>query len=114
MLKYPRILFKIFIVLVIGMGLFSALMFGAKIWGIYCIPPSEENLKGATLIVSRDEDEPFLNASDRPEPPPSPKEPAPTGFGAGVRVKRSIEKRTIFKLPFIGFLHEAAKDTTSS
>lgn len=111
----PRVLKAVLTVLILA-GAFTALMFVAKIWGIYCTPPSERFPSGATLIVIRGEKEPFLNASDRPLPPVIEEEPPParTMWGSGPIKKRSIEERVIVQLPYIKLLHDEAKDTSGT
>ena len=115
MMQFLRILLKLAVVLFIGFVLFTALMFAAKIWGVYFVAPSEKDSKGATLILTRYEDEPFLNASDRPLPPAH-DEPPPerTMFGTTKMEKKTAEQRKVMKFPFIKFLHDIAIDTTSS
>lgn len=115
MLRLLKTLLKVGIFLGIVVTLFALLMFGAKIWGIYSVPPSEQKPKGATWIISRYEDEPLFNASDRSPPPPPEEEPKipPTGMFDGGPMKRDpIEKRIILTLPFTKWVHERGKDTT--
>ena len=113
MLKLLRILFKLLILVALGLGLFSGLMFWAKFWEIYSIPPSKDRPDGATLIISRTEDEPFLNAPDRPLPKKEEDDDESPNtqkgmFGGGPIKKKSVEERTIVELPYVEWLHEKA------
>lgn len=115
MFKLIRLLFTITFFLGVVALFFSALMFAAKIWGIYCMPSNEKIPRGATLIVSRNDDEPFLNAPDRPIPKPvEEKLRGPSMFGSGPIKRRPVTERMIVRLPYIKWLHEQAKDSTST
>ena len=113
MLTFLRRLFKLVLFLAFVGVLFVGLMFWAKFWGVYCIPPSEKNPEGVTLIVSREEDEPMLSASDRPIPKKDEEEDQPprrrSMYEGTPRQKPPIEKRIIFKLPFIEYVYEQTK-----
>ena len=116
MLRFLETLFKLGIFLAIVGIFFSVLMFGAKIWGFYSFPPTKENPKGATWVVSRYDDEPLFNAADRPAPPPQ-EEPQPEVrgmFGSEPIQRDPIEKRIIFKLPFMKWVHKRGVDTTGT
>jgi hypothetical protein len=97
--------------------LFTGLMFAAKIWGVYSIPPSNED-SGGTWIITRYEDEPFLNAPDRPTPPPPEEEeqrPQRRGItGGGEFRKQPIEERIVMAFPYVRWIHEQAIDTTAT
>lgn len=115
MMKLIRALFKLILVVAFGGLLFVGLMFWAKFWGIYSIPPSKERPDGATWVVTREEDEPLLNAPDRPVKYPTEaqeEEEKPKrlkGIYEGEPLaKKPVEKRIIAKLPYVEFLHEKA------
>lgn len=116
MFRLVKILSKLAGVVAVGILLFTVLMFGAKIWGVYSVPPTKEDPKGATLIISRNDDEPFLNAPDRPKPivveEPQPQSQLPGIYPRGPIKRRPVEKRIIVSLPFISWVHEEAVDTT--
>lgn len=117
MFRFIKILFKVVLVCAAGVSLFTALMFGAKIWGIYSVPPTKEDRKGATLIVTRYDDEPFLNAVDRPRPPDTTEveeNPQWRMYPTGPMKKRPVDKRTVVSLPYIEWIHKEAIDTTGS
>lgn len=113
MLRLIKFLFKFAIVIAIGASLFAGLMFWAKFWSIYSVPPSKVNPDGATWIISRDEDDPFLDAPDRPKAKPAEEHvnepPRLKGMYEGDPVpKKPPEKRIIFSLPYIELVHEKA------
>lgn len=117
MFRLIKILFKIAVVCALGVALFTALMFGAKIWGVYSVPPTKEKPSGATLIVVRYDDEPFLNAADRPRPPDTTEVEQPrewTMYPKGPMKKRPVHMRTVVSLPYIAFIHKEAIDTSGS
>jgi len=110
-----KVLFKLALFLGVLGIFFTALMLAAKIWGFYSIPPAKD-VAGATLIVTRGEDEPLFNASDRPTPPPPDESEVKTGspgmFGSGPIKRRAIKDRTLFKFPYVDWIHDWGKDTT--
>jgi hypothetical protein len=115
MTKLIGALFKLVLILAFGGFIFVGLMFWAKFWGIYSIPPSKEKPDGATWVVTREEDEPLMNAPDRPVKYPTEgleEEEKPKrlkGIYEGEPVpKKPIEKRIIAKLPYINYFHEKA------
>jgi hypothetical protein len=117
MFRLMKILFKVALVCGVGLLLFAALMFASGIWGIYSIPPTKENPRGATLIVKPYDDEPFFNAPDRPRPPESISfEPEPPSgiYPRGPMKRRPAEQRTIASFPYIKWIHDRAVDTTKS
>ena len=115
MFKLLKTLFKLAIFLGVLGIVFTALMLGAKIWGFYSIPPSKDQA-GSTLIVTRTEDEPMFNASDRPlRPPPDEVSPEVPGmFRSGPIKRRPVKERVLFKFPYVGWIHDKGKDTTLS
>lgn len=115
MFKLLKALFKLAVFLGVLGIFFTGLMLAAKIWGFYTVAPSKD-VAGATLIVTRTNDEPLFNASDRPlRPAPDESEapPPPHGmFGSGDIKRRPIKERTLFKFPYVRWIHDRGKDTT--
>lgn len=121
MYTFIRRLFKLTLIVGSGLAILTGVFFWAGIWGIYSVPPSDENPDGATWIVSRDDREPFFNASDRPVPPPpavdpSPRPPTPGIVGVEIRKKpvKPIDQRIVVRLPFIKYAHEQAVTDTDA
>ena len=76
------------------------------IYSIYTVPPSRENPDGNTLLVSREEGEPMFNSPDYTPPVKKHTERSGMTFGSVQKPKRSLDKRTIVKLPYIDWAYK--------
>ena len=79
---------------------------------MYSYPPSLANPDGATLIVSREEDEPTFNSPDY-VPPKENKEKEKGGlrFGSRKIKKQPVETRIIVKLPYLDWAYKQSIDS---
>ena len=115
-MTWIRRLYKLSLLLLCAWIIVTGMFFWAGIWGIFVVPRSPEKPRGATWIVSREEDERFLNAPDtvfmtEEQKLVAPKSPAAAlGAELAKKPKKPIEKRIIFKLPYWGLLLEQAKE----
>ncbi len=93
-------IFLLIVAVLVTIWFVFALLTG--IYSIYSYPPSLANPDGATLIVSREENEPTFNSPDYVPPKENKKkEKGGIRFGSGKIKKQSIETRIIVKLPYI-------------
>ncbi len=97
----------ILVIVVAGVSLWVVFALWTGIYSVYSIPPSKEDPRGATLLISRDEGEPMFNSPDY-TPPPRPATPRQGGVGFGTieRKKRPIAVRTIVTLPYIEWAYK--------
>ena len=78
----------------------------AGFYAIYTVPPSPSDQSGATMLVSRDEEEPLFDSPDHVQPPAKHVEESGVVRFSSTRVKRPIDQRTIVKLPYIDWAYQ--------
>jgi len=99
---------KIFVFLSIvatGLGIWVAFALWSGLYSIYTFPPSNAHPDGVTLLVSREEWEPMFNSPDYRPPAREPGKSAGVTLGTAPKLKRPLERRTIVKLPYIGWAY---------
>lgn len=82
------------------------------LYSVYSIPPSKANPDGATLIISRDENEPMFNSPQYKHPEKKREKTGGIGFGGAERPKRPIDKRTLVELPYIDWAYQKSLEPT--
>jgi hypothetical protein len=89
-----------------------AVWFTFAIWtgyySVYSIPPSSEDPKGRTLVVSREPGEPMFDSPNvKPaKKPQDPEQKGGMGFGAAPKGKKPIADRIIIRLPYIEWAYK--------
>jgi hypothetical protein len=97
----------ILVIVVAGLSLWVVFALWTGIYSVYSIPPSKDNPKGETLLISRDEGEPMFNSPDyRPPARPSAPQTGALGFGTIEKKKRPIATRTVATLPYIEWAYK--------
>ena len=115
-MNWIRRIYKLALLLLCAWIIVAGFFFWAGIWSIFVVPPSKEKPKGATWIVSREDDEYFFNAPDtlfmtEDEKILAPKTPSGAIINQRAKKpKKPVEKRIIFKFPFWNLLLEQAKE----
>ena len=97
----------ILVIVVAGVSLWVVFALWTGIYSVYSIPPSKENPKGVTLLVSRDEGEPMFNSPDY-KAPEKKLEPRTGGLGFSnlEKKKRPVAVRTVYELPYIEWAYK--------
>ena len=108
---FKKFLIFLLIVAVLAIIWFTfALLTG--IYSVYSYPPSLANPDGATLIVSREEDEPTFNSPDYVPPKENKKkEKGGIRFGSKKIKTQPVETRIIVKLPYIDWAYKQSIDS---
>ena len=101
-------IFYLVLLIAAGVAIWFSFALWTGIYSVYSIPPSSEDPKGKTLIVSRGPGEPMF---DSPDAKPAKKTPDPEnkgglGFGAAPKGKKSIADRIIVRLPYIEWAYK--------
>ncbi len=76
------------------------------LYSVYSIPPSRENPDGNTLLVSREEGEPMFNSPQYTPPLKKPTQHSGLAFSSVQKPKKSLDQRTIVKLPYIAWAYK--------
>lgn len=97
----------VLVILVAGVTLWVVFALWTGIYSVYSIPPSKENPKGVTLLISRDEGEPMFNSPDY-KAPQKRVEPRSGGLGFGgmEKKKRPLAVRTVYEFPYIEWAYK--------
>jgi hypothetical protein len=105
----------ILVIVVAGISIWVVFALWTGIYSVYSIPPSKENPKGETLLVSRDPGEPVFNSPDY-KPPERTAEPRSggLGFGSMEKKKRPLAMRTVATLPYIEWAYKKSLEPQES
>jgi hypothetical protein len=105
----------ILVIVVAGISIWVVFALWTGIYSVYSIPPSKENPKGETLLVSRDPGEPVFNSPDY-KPPERKPEPhsGSLGFGSTDKGKRPLAMRTIATLPYMEWAYKKSLEAQES
>jgi len=107
-----KLFFTILTIAVVGSVIWFTFALWAGFYSVYTYPPSKEHLKGATLIVHREEGEPMFNSPDYvPEinEPQVDDKKSGIGFQRSAGPKQSLQARTIIELPYIGWAYKKSQ-----
>ncbi len=102
---------KFFSGLVLAILLVAILWVGFALWtgiySLYSIPPSKDDVQGATLLVSREPGEPVFNSIHyRPAVKDTPRDQKGIQFGSAAKPHKAVSDRIILKLPFIQWAYQ--------
>ncbi len=112
-----KFFFTILTIIVIGTVIWLPFALWVGFYSVYSYPPSKEHLKGATLLVHREEGEPMFNS---PDFVPEKHESQPDGKSGGIgfqgakATKRSLKMRTIIELPYIEWAYKKSLRTRNN
>jgi hypothetical protein len=97
----------ILVIVVAGISLWVVFALWTGIYSVYSIPPSKDNPKGETLLVSRDQGEPVFNSPDyKPPDRQTEAKSGSLGFGGLDKKKRPLAMRTVATLPYIEWAYK--------
>ena len=101
-----KMLSGILLVVILGVMIWVGFGLWTGIYSVYSTPPSRAVPQGETRLVSREGREPIFNSPHIKQAPETQQAKKGIQFGAIDKPKKSIEDRTIIKLPFIQWAYD--------